>query len=554
MTARSINKPTFNLIDDPWLRCLDVHGEAKTVSLRELFERITEFSRLAGELPTQDMAIFRILLVIFWRAHHDVPKLKNSGAEDRSEWWIEEFTGDTDFAPRVLAYLEQHRDRFELFHPVTPFMQVADLQTAKDTYNDLGKLIPDSESEYFSMRAGSGLDDISFAEAARWLIHLHAWDYAGIKPGVLRDKNVKGGKSYSIGTGWSGRSGGVILHGSNLRESLLLNTNPDEVFTEDQAQDLPVWERAADGPGTTGKERSTGPCDLLTWQSRRVRLFTRNNRVVGVLATNGDKLELKNHFNDPMTAYRYSKPQSKKHQIVHMPKTHDASRTLWRGIEPLLVREGVVEGPAETRDKQPATVRWLHEMRRFDEQLLKNNVIGVELVGQEYGPQDSTYFLTIHEELPLRLSLLVDSDPAASHLLVTTANSTMNAAIAVGQFAGNLAVAAGGTYEFQADQTDAVLHRLNEPFKQWLTSYSPDADPLERRRQWFRYAKHISLRIAQDLVRGAGSSALIGREVDERLVSAATAWNILQSQLNKHLTSEPPGAQQKSANQRKVTA
>src|SRR5699024_1280110 len=157
----------------------------------------------------------------------------------------------------------------------------------------------------------------------------------------------------------------------------------------------------------------------------------------------------------PMTAYRYSKPQSKKNQIVHMPKAHDASRTLWRGIEPLLIREGVKEGPSETRDVQPATIQWLHELREFEEEIFDDKIIGVELIGQEYGPQDSTYFRTIYEELPLRLSLLVEKDPAASHFLVTTTDSTMQAAVAIGQFAGNLLVASGGSYDFQVDQAEA---------------------------------------------------------------------------------------------------
>lgn len=536
MTAESNSEQaSFNLIDNPWILCTDTNGDAQKLSISEVFEQADNLVRLAGESPTQDMAVFRTLLVIFWRAHSSAAKLTSGDAEDVAEWWLEIFHGEQDLAGPVTEYLATFRNRFDLLHPTEPFMQVADLATSKGNRDGLEKLIPDSENDYFSMRAGSGLQAIDLDEAARWLLHQHSWNYAGIKPGVVGDPRVKSGRSYSIGTGWSGRSGGVILHGKNLRETLLLNTNPDRVFTQDFHLDLPAWERLPDTAGTHGRERSTGPCDLLTWQVRRVRLFIEDRQVVGILATNGDKLDLKNHFNDPMTAYRYSKNQSKKNQIVHMPKTHLALRTMWRGIEPLLVREGVVAGPPETRDHQPDTIKWLGEIRAFDGRLMKDFTVGVELIGQEYGSNDSVYVSTIHEELPMRLALLADKDASASHLLVTSTNATLQAAITVGQFAGNLSVAAGGDYLFGADATEAVLQKLNDPFKRWLAGYSPAHDLLVARKQWFEYTKRTLIGHAQELVKGAGPTALIGREVNERFTSAATAWSTFIRQINKHL-------------------
>ena len=538
--ASATQQHSFNLIDSPWILCTDIHGDSRKLSLTEVFQQADYIIRLAGESPTQDMAVFRTLLVIFWRAHHSDAKLTSGDAEDKEEWWLEHFYGDKDIAGPVTAYLEAFRERFDLLHPSRPFMQVADLATSKGTYDGLEKLIPDSENDYFSMRAGEGLHAIKFDEAARWLLHQHSWNYAGIKPGVVGDERVKSGRSYSIGTGWSGRSGGIILHGQNLRETLLLNTNPESVFGEDPAHDLPAWERPQGTAGTHGREYSTGPCDLLTWQVRRVRLFVEADKVVGILATNGDKLDLKNHFNDPMTAYRYSKPQSKKHHIVHMPKAHHAARTMWRGIEPLLVREGVVDEPEATRDRQPDTVAWLHDIRATDQEAFQDTVVGVELIGQEYGSNDSVYLSTIHEELPMRLAVFADQDPGAAHLLVTTTNATMEAAIRVGQFSGNLAVAAGGDYAFGADTTDAVLHHLNDPFKRWLAAYTPAGDLLEARRTWFDFAKTTMIRHAQGLIKGAGPAAVIGREHDDRYISAATAWNTLIRQLNKHLPTSAP--------------
>lgn len=529
-------KPSFSLITKPWIRCVDVKGNVQTLSLSQVFAQARQLVRLSGESPAQDYAVLRVLLVVLWRAHRNDPRLSGFDPDGMSDWWLGHFLGEEELSDPIVDYLEEHADRFYLFHPLTPFMQVADLRTAKGGYDGVSKLIPDSESGYFSMRAGEGLDSLAPAEAARWLIAIQAWNYSGIKSGALDDERVKGGKGYPIGTGWSGRAGGVALHGRNLAETLILNSVPTAVFGQSVKSDLPVWERNPDTQSSRGVERSSGPSDLLTWQSRRIRLFAGGNAVVGALVANGDRVEQKNHFNDPMTAYRYSKNQSSKTEIVHMPKAHSVSRTLWRGIEPLLVRQGVVGGPEETRDHQPQTVEWLHQVKNLPGQLLGETVIGVELVGMVYGPQDSTISATVHEELPLRLALLADSDDKAAHLLVTATSRTMEAAVAVGQFSGRLAQAAGGTYAFDLDATETVLDQLNEPFKSWLENFTPSSDPVAARDRWFEHVRVTFTRYAQELVRGAGPRALLGREDgDGRFISAATAWNTLNFELGRKL-------------------
>ncbi|NYN06610.1 type I-E CRISPR-associated protein Cse1/CasA, partial [Salmonella enterica subsp. enterica serovar Typhimurium] len=75
-----------------------------------------------------------------------------------------------------------------------------------------------------------GRSKLSFAEAARWLVHTQAYDYSGIKPGVEGDPRVKGGKGYPIGTGWSGMTGGTVIRGTTLLETLLLNSTPEAIY------------------------------------------------------------------------------------------------------------------------------------------------------------------------------------------------------------------------------------------------------------------------------------------------------------------------------------
>ena len=257
--------------------------------------------------------------------------------DDWSRWWDEGLPLD-----EINSYLDAWHDRFNLFDDRAPFMQVADLRTAKGKYSGLVKIISEvsPNDKFFTTRDGRGIASLSYAEAARWLVHTHAFDVSGIKSGAVGDPRVKGGRGYPIGTGISGPMGIVIVEGKSLAETILLNL----FLQDDPQQDVPVWERP---PQTATPDREhpvpTGCADLFTWQSRRVRLIADGNRVVDVLLCNGDKVEWKYLLhNDSTTAWRYSAPQTKAAgETVYMPRSHDSTKAMWRGLEPLLVREPV---------------------------------------------------------------------------------------------------------------------------------------------------------------------------------------------------------------------
>lgn len=85
--------------------------------------------------------------------------------------------------------------------------------------------------------------------------------------------------------------------------------------------------------------RPSGPVDLYTWQSRRIRLLPTDGRVRDALVCNGDPLTPQNmHRFEPHTAWRRSKPQETKHKLplVYMPQEHNPDRAVWRGLQSLL--------------------------------------------------------------------------------------------------------------------------------------------------------------------------------------------------------------------------
>ncbi|GAB3194464.1 type I-E CRISPR-associated protein Cse1/CasA [Nesterenkonia suensis] len=546
----------FNLLDRPWISCLMLDGTTAELSLTDVFLRSSEIARISGESPLQSAAILRVALAIFWRGHLTHGELSSRRTDD-DEWWIDLF--EQPDTPRihapVLSYLEEHRRRFDLLDTSAPFMQVADLQKKDGSTLEVRRLIPEAESDYFTMREGTGREALSLAEAARWLITAQAYDYSGIKPGALGDPRVTNGKGYPIGPGWTGQVGLVVLHGASLAETLMLNTTPKAIRqASDKEPDLPAWERPPHTPSPRHSEASTptGPCDVATWQSRRIRLHLTGDQVTGVLISNGDRIVTKNQFEDPMTGYRYSRNQSSKSQSVFMAREHQDELTVWRGVPALLVREGVVAASGKTPlDHQPATVEWLHGIGRED--FPEGRLVHVELVGAVYGAQQSSYANTISSTVPCQLNLLTAQDSSLAKAAVDAVTSALDATLALGQFAGALAQAAGGDYAFNPTIRQTALHALDASFADWLIRLGPHTDLGAHQSQWHRTVRGVVLDHARILLDGANPSAMTGRLIGDerpRLVSASTAWSELMRRLADTLpqsspATPPPAEQEK---------
>lgn len=540
--------PSFNLLEQPWIICETSSGTEK-LSIRQIFDGSTTPIQIRGDSPTQDYAVRRILLAIFWRAH------QGAAVDSRSweEWFIakrQELVED-GHDNAVLEYLDKYQHRFDLLDPTEPFMQVATLDTTKATRQPVSRILPDSEQDYFTMRTHEGRQSLAFDEAARWLIHTQAYDYSGIKSGAIGDPRVKGGRGYPIGTGWAGMTGGTTIHGRSLLETLLLNT-PEKVLSPSSADDLPVWERDADSStqrndraGKLAKPEAPQPegaADLATWQSRRIRLFAEEDRVVAVLVSNGDQIPEagKNVFGDPMTPYRFSKNQTKKGQLAYYPKPYDAQRTMWRSLDALLVSES--DAGFTGADHAPKRPDNLENFSRIAKQQRSNEIADVSIVSMEYGAQSSSVGTVVTGNIGLPLSLLQDDGVSRvqRQYVRDAADVTRNAATSLGWFAGQLAVAAGGDYEFDVDAADRLYTVLEPRFISWLRDLNLE-NIEEEAISWQAQIRKQLFQIADEAVRGAGQKALVGRVVDAgedgdgRVISAGSLYRHLQYRISQDL-------------------
>ncbi|MFJ9716137.1 type I-E CRISPR-associated protein Cse1/CasA [Streptomyces sp. NPDC101213] len=483
-------------------------GTQVELSLREVFAQAGDVRRIVGDLPTQEFALLRLLLAI---AHDAL-----DGPEDIEQWG--ELWSDPGCFAGVGAYLDAHRERFDLLHPVTPFFQTAGLRTAKDEVFSLARIVADvpNGEPFFTARMPT-VERLSFAEAARWVVHAHAYDTSGIKSGVVGDDRVKDGKVYPLGTGWAGTLGGVFAEGDTLRETLLLNlVAADTDALEWMPGDRPAWRREPCPPG--GAERSpTGVRDLYTWQTRRLRLHHDGEGVTGVVLGYGDPLASRNmHRREPMTAWRRSLAQEKKlrRSPVYLPREHDPARSAWRGVASLVAdRSETAQGAEAATYLRPGVLEWVARLVTEGE-LPRGFLIRARIVGARYGTQQSVIDEVVDDHLAMPVVLLHRQDRVCARQAIGAAEDADLAVRALGDLATDLARAAGVEGDgSRSAARDVGFAELENPYRTWLVALADAGDPFEERSTWQREVHRIVSRIGNRLIEQAGDAAWQGRIV-----------------------------------------
>ncbi|NDL56610.1 type I-E CRISPR-associated protein Cse1/CasA [Phytoactinopolyspora mesophila] len=522
-----MNDNGFNLLDEPWIMVLTPSGDEKQASILDVFEMAPELVTVGGEVPTQGFAITRMLLAFLHRAV-DGPASKDD--------WTELWQADTLPLDRIHEYADRYRNRFDLFDPEQPFFQVSDLRTAKGEVSGLEKIVADvpNGAPYFTTRSAASLDRIEAAEAARWLVHAHAFDASGIKSGAVGDRNVKGGKGYPIGTGWSGQIGGVLPEGRNLRETLLLNLigrDAETYLRIGGTADVPPWERKSDSAAWDDNRPPRGAIDMYTWQTRRVRLAGGRAGVTGVVLANGDKILPQNrHIYDPHSVWRYSEPQTKKYgHTVNMPRMHNPTRAVWRGLAAMLpsVYGRRSSGTEPQAFLAPGVMQWISSLV-VNDHLPEDYVVRTRAIGAEYGAQSATFTEMIDESLTMAVALVSEQSVALGNTAKGAVDDAKKAASAVWKFAENVARAGGAEPKSGAgDRTEEALYAaLEEPYRRWLAGLTSRTDTGAAREVWQKVVRDRCWPVVREVIEAAGPAAWRGREVNKRLVnvSVAEAW------------------------------
>lgn len=540
--------PEYNLLDEPWVPVRLLDGTITEVGLLELLQRSTDIADLACELPTQNIAIQRLVLAVAYRVATPLD----------AEEWLEQLEEGAPIE-QMIDYLEKWRERFYLFGGQYPFMQVADLRTPKDTVSGLEKLIADvpNGEQFFTTRNGKALERISAAEAARWVVHTQVYDPSGIRSGAVGDREVKGGKGYPIGPAWCGHLGLVWLKGKNFNETLLLNLVPADagdlkgvpVTTE---WDWCTWEVSTPETSARGNYSRLDPKGtprdlsiprLLTWHSRRIKLIGDPSGVTSVVLAQGDKLapqQMQRY--EPQSLWRYSLPQSRDFkQDVYMPSKFKAGRALWRDLPGTLPVCEMIKGA----DKQPKREFLQSAVLSFHAELKSSMLaegyptqIQIQAVGVTYGPQEATVDDIYADELTLSVAMMRTEREDLATEVDRQARLTEQVAVTVGMLAANLARAAGesgdGAGNGARDRAkEQFFSRIDDPFRAWLAQVDGRLSALEVGQMWASELRRYATELGEQLVASASSSAIIGRDTGWGFMNVSIAENFFRSALQK---------------------
>ena len=500
----------FNLLDEPWIRVMTQDCTVHECTLKQTLLESHGFLRLAGETPTQDVAMLRLLLAVL---HTVFYRVNEDGEEDPAEdertavarWRGLWSAGRLPEKP-IVDYLEAWHDRFWLFHPERPFYQTpgADIGTAYEASKLNGELSESSNKpRLFPSRTGENKRSLSYAESARWLLYVNGFDDTSAKP---KKKGLP-----SPGAGWLGKLGPIYAEGGSLFETLMLNLVLLGDGNEPWGEPKPVWER--EKPKSEERTEIAMPdnqAELLTLQSRRLLLERQAGAVVGYKLLGGDFFPKINATPEQMTLW--DRRETKKNEPPYdQPKRLDANRMMWRDF-------GVLTG-AGGNGRAPGVVSWTAYLKRKGV-LSRKQVIRFRTAGLKYGDKDFFVEDIITDHLDFRAALLDDVGLLWTKLIQSMISKTETGAEHIRKFAAGLCRAAGCQPENEEQRAVQEYYgAVDIPFREWLLSVDPekgDGEELlnEKERQWRRKAYTIARRQGEKMLRSAGQAAFAGRWVE----------------------------------------
>ena len=509
----------FNLLDEKWIRVINKDCSVQEVSITDALIQAHTFSDLAGEMPMQDVAVLRVLLAILHTVFSRVDELgeerrfqKSSDALKRwgALWKMKKFPEEP-----IRDYLNKYHERFYLFHPERPFWQVKEANVATEYgTKTMNGLVSESNNKFrlFSPRAGSAKDELSYAEAARWLIYTNSYDNSSLK----KTKGIEIENNESIGPGWLAKLGVVVSKGDNLFETLMLNLvlcNEGKLWGEER----PIWELEKPRSQQRCKiPQPDNPAELLTLQCRRLLLTRNENKVVGYHRMSGDFFDSENVFVEQMTLWK----NDSKNTLCYYPKIHDTSKQIWREFSTL-----IGNGDEKT---QPGVLSWqkiLQKNHILEKERLakKERLARFSCSSVEFDSKKSTIVEVYNDELSFCLDILSDVWKEWKGMICTEAHIIEELAQKVNTLEIWLDKAEGiGKKELESKQNKKKLQEqfyfyIDIPFRKWLANGDPEKNQIdEYRNEWRKIEKKIATDLKNEIVQQASITAYIGRTIKEK--------------------------------------
>ena len=532
----------FNLLDEKWILVRKSDCTVDELSLTDALLKSHEYVELAGELPTQNVSILRLMLAVlhtvFSRYSPQGEPAPLYDSDDAEYRWKELWNAGRLPEKPIKEYLASVHDRFWLFHPDRPFYQTEAAKIGTEyTASKLNGAVSESGNKIrlFCGCTGVQKSELSYSEASRWLLYVNNYDDTSSKP---KGKNLP-----SPGAGWLGKLGLITIRGNNLFETLVYNLillNHKRNFSEVWGPECPAWE--PDVPNTAERAEIPMPdnlSELYTLQSRRLWLNRDDNeKVIGYNLLGGDFFEKVDAFIEPMTVWSKVKGNERAGEKFQ-PRRHDSSVQMWREFSYAF----------ETAEGShiPGVVLWTKYIKQMLPESRK--LISFSIASVQYGDKDFFVNDVFSDSLTFHTDLLTEIGEHWRAKITDEIKKCDESAAALRFLAKDIELAAGSSEDTVLKR--AVVERAREqyyyeidlPFRNWLEGIDPNwgTDSEQKYRaieEWRETAKRIALRIGQELVESAGTAAIVGRAIKdkndkERYYSAPDAYRYFKVKLNE---------------------
>nr|WP_258189017.1 type I-E CRISPR-associated protein Cse1/CasA [Candidatus Hakubella thermalkaliphila] len=419
--------------------------------------------------------------------------------------------------------MDKWRDRFDLFRDDKPFYQMASLATKKPiSVNRLATEYASGNNVTLFDHSGDDVEvEWSPAQATKKLIACQSFALGFGKRGKATINGVDEELPYSTDA-IALRCVSVWLQGKSLFETLMINL--DLVSSEDSS--LPPWElensiEYRDRLQGKGRKsvKASGVVDHLTWQSRLVRLISKNSTISQMYFTQGRSAD--KFSDDPMKVYRTSKKEEK------YPLSLSSGKAAWRDSHSILMIPN-----AKSKERRPECfnlVARAHSAAVINtSQPFVTHIVGLATVPKKAGK----FLLWRHERLPIpaallsdvnlieRLGLLIENaEHAAARLKDRTMEiSKLYLSPNCKSLSGRQPDKGDVTKIVEAiDPRPAYWARLEEHFFKLLANLSNDWDPANEAwkpddqqaatRAWRKHIKREAEWALQESIRALGTTA-----------------------------------------------
>ncbi len=393
----------FNLLDERWIPCIRAdNGAEEEYSLAGVLVNAHELREIRDSSPLVTAALHRLLLAVI---HRSIRREEQQGGPATWEEWRDLWIQGHFDSEQLTRYLEAWRYRFALFGDDRPFYQAASLDFSYErAITNLTHEMNTDGTTLFDHTTRANSPAFTPARAARYLVAHQAFAIGGL----LSLEKGQDPKLFKSADSAPLTKGAIILvRGTNLFETLMLNLHrynrkDEEPFAMD-ADDAPAWERDAE---TKAEDRRLkGYLDLLTWQSRRIRLHPTEEpdgtvvvRSVVVMKGNQFPDGFNRAGHETMLAFRVNK-KAKGTEDPTPVVSFQPEKALWRDSFTLLQSAEAAQ--------RPKMLEWLATLAQHG---ALDRAQTVPLVAYGLGSDRAKIFFWRTEQLPLPLAYLSDGD------------------------------------------------------------------------------------------------------------------------------------------------